>query len=85
MKKWKLLILGIGACGLGAISMSAAPVGLSGNFDLSGRITVTQDAGTGVGHILWDSDVPPNAHDFFTLSGSNLNFNNANVNENGQT
>lgn len=84
MKILKILLVGLGIGSLGTISLSAATIGLSGTFDLSGRITVTQDAGTGMGHILWDSDIAPFTHDMFTLSGSSLNFNGVNVNENGQ-
>jgi len=84
-KNLKNLLLGVGVCSLGALNMSAAPIGLSGSFDLSGRIQVTQDAGTGAGHILWTSDVGPGFNsEQFTLSGSALDFNGVLVNENGQ-
>jgi len=79
---WKLAVAILGACSLGVMSMPASP--LFGSFILNGTITVAQDAGTGAGHISWNSDLGPTfTADRFTLSASNLN-NGAVVNENGQ-
>jgi len=79
--KWKLGVAILGACSLGVVNLPASP--LFGSFTISGQITVSQDAGTGVGHITWKSDVSPFIADNFTLSASNLN-NPGPVNENGQ-
>jgi len=80
--KWKIGLAILGACTLGVMSMPASP--LFGSFIVNGTITVSQDAGTGQGHITWNSDLSPTfTANRFTLSASNLN-NGAVVNENGQ-
>jgi hypothetical protein len=80
--KWKLGVAILGACSLGVVNLPASP--LFGSFTISGQITVSQDAGTGVGHITWKSDLAPTfTADMFSLSASNLN-NPGAVNENGQ-
>jgi len=80
-KALKVGVVILGACSLGVVNMPASP--LFGSFTISGQITVTQDAGTGLGHIMWKSDVSPFTLDNFTLSASNLNNPGPN-NENGQ-
>jgi len=80
--KWKLGVAILGACSLGVVNLPASP--LFGSFTISGQLTVSQDAGTGQGHITWKSDLSPTfTADMFSLSASNLN-NPGAVNENGQ-
>lgn len=81
-KALKIGLVILGACSLGVVNLPASP--LFGSFNISGTITVTQDAGTGLGHITWKSDLGPGfTADMFTLTASNLN-DGAVVNENGQ-